>query len=140
MNIEDCQADGTNKTCGPGQISQYRACTDGTIDKCTSHLLKRKILCHEANASLPDCQKSLGSWRTSDQCLATGTNRSCGPGLSLQERTCVNGTVHKCLNSKLTRNVSCEEAGNPLPNCTRICVEADLSFPNCEGNVSFLDV
>ena len=120
INIEECQASGTNKSCGPGKLSQNRTCIDGTTDKCESHILEQKVACHDAKASLPDCQKIFSSWRTSGPCLATGTNKSCGPGLSLQERTCTNGTVNKCSSSRYIRSVSCENAGNPLPNCPRI--------------------
>lgn len=119
-NVEHCNAAGTNKSCGPGELLQQTKCIDGTFDKCESHTLERYVPCSEANAKLPDCEKIFGSWENVGSCVANGVNSSCGPGVYLQERKCIDGTLEKCTNSETTQTVSCLVAENPLPPCEMI--------------------
>ena len=108
-NVGKCNATGNIKTCGPGTQKQARACTDGHVYKCTPAITERLISC-----SLPDCPKQLGVWKNDRGCIATGTDKSCGPGNQGQTRTCVDGTTDKCTASDVRQTLSCN-----LPDCPK---------------------
>ena len=112
VDMDNCQATGTNKSYGPGLLTQKRNCIDGTVSKCKSALLIKNVLC-----TLPNCERVIGNWQTVGNCLAEGSNKSCGPGLSQQKRDCTDGTVDKCTEVELIQNVSCKIARNSLPDC-----------------------
>lgn len=111
-NVGDCLAIAEGKTCGPGLQKQTRTCTDGTNDKCTPSDQERRISCN-----LRDCEKQLGSWENDGNCVATGGDKTCGPGNQKQTRTCDDGTVHTCTTSDTEQTIPCSEAGTNLKKC-----------------------
>ena len=55
-NDGTCVAAGDDASCGPGEQSQTRTCTDGTIDKCSgTDITEQTISCSDAGTALPDC-------------------------------------------------------------------------------------
>ena len=108
-NVGACNAIGNKKTCGPGRQQQTRACTDGVVYKCTPAITQKTISC-----SLPDCPKELGDWVNDGGCIASGTDKSCGPGNQKQTRNRVDGTRDKCTASDVTNTLSCS-----LPDCPK---------------------
>ena len=56
-NEGSCNGEGEDITCGPGSQHQRRACTDGTIDKCTAEETQRTVTCEVAGTALPVCSK-----------------------------------------------------------------------------------
>ena len=54
-NDGNCIATGDDPSCGPGNQTQKRTCTDGSTDKCTDSDVKKIIPCSEAGNALPDC-------------------------------------------------------------------------------------
>ena len=119
-NFGGCVATRTNKTCGPGNQKQRRNCTDGTADKCTQTEIEKSVSCAEAGTSLSDCPKLFGDWKNFGGCVATGTNKTCGPGYQKQRRSCSNGTIEKCTPSEMEEIISCAEAGTKLDDCPKI--------------------
>ena len=130
-NNETCVPTDEQRECGPGLIIQIRNCTDGAEDKCDDaewlddnewklqggHLT-RMISCAEAGSPLNDCERILSVWFNVTQCEATGKDKTCGPGMVMQEKKCTDGTIHKCadLNETEThRTVPCN-----LPECEGI--------------------
>ena len=101
-----------NKSCGPGHQTQSRNCSDGTYEKCSVEDTEQSIRCE-----LPDCPRTVGQWMNTATCEATGEEKSCGPGLQTQTRTCADGTVDKCASVETRRTVSCKDAGTELPIC-----------------------
>ena len=85
--------------------------------------------------SLADCERLIGNWQTVGNCLGEGMNKSCGPGLSQQNRVCINGTIQKCMDIRLTRSVSCEIAENPLPDCD-VILDEWKNITNCVANAT----
>ena len=57
FNVTQCMATGNNETCGPGNITQKRNCTDGTLDKCAD--LSRAETQRNISCSLPECEGRL---------------------------------------------------------------------------------
>ena len=56
QNDGTCQGTGKNPACGPGIQLQKRACTDGTLEKCTDPAdTQRSVSCGIAGSRLPDC-------------------------------------------------------------------------------------
>ena len=92
-NAGECEAAGTNSSCGPGLQTQIRNCTDGTTDKCTDADTNQNISCADAGTGLRDCPKLLGDWVNTGECKANGTDSTCGPGLQTQTRNCTDGTT-----------------------------------------------
>ena len=62
-------------------------------------------------------EKELGSWSNSGECIATGSDPTCGPGNQSQKRTCIDGTNDICTSADTVQTVSCAEAGSALPDC-----------------------
>ena len=131
--IGGCQGIGMNKSCGHSHLLQKRVCEDGTVEKCESHELVRNVSCDGTDDALPHCEKVLTDWKTINTCVAHGLNSSCGPGFTIQERECTHGTINKCLESELTRNISCHRADIPLPDCKRI-LGPWIIVANCSAN------
>ena len=88
---DECKADGTDPTCGPGRQNQTRVCTDGTTDRCTESDTNKIVSC-----ALRDCPKILGRWRYVAQCDTDTQEKSCGPGSRFQKRDCDDGTTDRC--------------------------------------------
>ena len=55
VNDGNCIATGDDPSCGPGNQTQKRTCTDGSTDKCNDSDLEQVIPCSEAGTALPDC-------------------------------------------------------------------------------------
>ena len=119
-----------NKECGPGTQLQTRTCTDGTHDKCTPTDRART-----RNCSLPHCRKILGNWENVGVCIASGSNKTCGPGEQFQKRSCTDGTIDKCTQGDRQHALSCH-----LRDCPKIlgpwtnygeCIASDTENP-CE--------
>ena len=55
VNDGTCIATGDDPSCGPGNQTQKRTCTDGSTDKCNDSDLEQVIPCSEAGTALPDC-------------------------------------------------------------------------------------
>ena len=125
INSTNCRASGKNESCGQGQLDQTRVCIDGTHDRCESQDVNRAV-----NCSLPPCAKVFTDWKNTHPCLANGTNTTCGPGITTQERNCTDGTNDKCQLFELTRDVSCKLARNDLPDCEMILGEWE-NITNC---------
>ena len=121
-DVGTCNAIGNIKTCGPGTQKQTRACTDGHVYKCTPEITERLISC-----SLPDCPKQLGTWTNDRGCIASGADKSCGPGSQGQTRNCVDGTTDKCKASDVRRTLSCN-----LPDCPKKLGDW-TTIGNCES-------
>ena len=64
-------------------------------------------------------KKQLGDWTNEGSCEASGYDKSCGPGIQMQKRTCVDGNreSEKCTDSDKIQTISCSEAGTSLPEC-----------------------
>ena len=116
-NYGDCTGTGKNNTCGPGLQTQNRRCADGTIDKCTKDVTEQTISCEDAGTALPECGY-LGNWTNFGDCMATGVNKTCGPGFQKQNRNCTEGIFQTCTGVGTGRTISCEYAGTALPNCS----------------------
>ena len=131
-NEGECKATGDDKTCGPGNQSQTRPCTDGTNDQCTNADTSKTVSCDDAGTSLPECvtEKQLGEWTNEGTCEATGADKTCGPGTQRQTRTCNDGTNDHCTEADTTQSVSCSDAGTSLPECV---VEKQLGEWTNEG-------
>ena len=114
-NVGYCEADGADKSCGPGKQNQGRVCRDGTIDKCTINDREQIISCN-----LKNCVKKLGHWINDGVCQASNGIANCGPGLQKQTRSCVDGTVDKCSANDTEQTISCEDAGSSLSPCPGI--------------------
>ena len=118
-NDGECQAEGEEPSCGPGNQLQIRTCVDGTLEKCTNEDIERTATCLDAGSALPSCQKVLGNWTNEGECQAEGDDPSCGPGFQLQLGMCLDGVLEKCETNDIERTVSCFEAGTSLPACGR---------------------
>ena len=118
-NTGSCIATGTRNTCGPGLQAQIRNCTDGSTDKCTDADTLQNISCADAGTDLVDCEKQLGDWINEGDCVATGTNSTCGPGFQTQERNCTDGTTDKCTDADTLQNIPCADAGTDLVDCEK---------------------
>ena len=55
-NEGKCTATGDDPECGPGTQIQKRACTDGTVAKCTDSDRQRSVTCAVAGTQLPACK------------------------------------------------------------------------------------
>jgi len=118
-NDGNCETTGNSKACGPGIQKQTRSCTDGVNNKCSEADTDRTTSCTDAGTALPDCvvEKQLGGWTNEDGCVATGEDKTCGPGTQRQSRTCTDGTMDKCTEIETQQVVSCSEARTALPVC-----------------------
>ena len=115
-----CISNRLDKSCGPGIANQIRNCTDGTFDKCTMADRQRNVSCLDAGISQKHCERVLGNWINIGNCSAVGDDKGCGPGTVAQERTCEDGTIHKCATIPLRNDaVNCEDAGIPLDPCPK---------------------
>ena len=65
-NTGSCVANGPDPQCGPGNQTQLRTCTDGTVDKCTESDKLQIVTCEEAGTQLPHC---IGNQKTSNLLL-----------------------------------------------------------------------
>ena len=106
-NESNCEPMGGIKDCGPGTQKQTRTCTDGVLLTCQPEDRSRSVSC-----SLPDCPKQIGSWINEGGCVASGADKSCGPGNQTTTRNCVDGTTDKCTESDKINSISCN-----LPDC-----------------------
>ena len=113
-NDGDCVATGDDPSCGPGNQSQVRTCTDGSTDVCTDADTAQTIGC-----ALPDCvvEKVLGDWTNDGDCVATGDDSTCGPGTQSQVRACTDGSTDVCTDADTAQSISCTDAGTALPEC-----------------------
>ena len=121
-NVEKCVATGSNPTCGPGVLVQERECKDGTgSNKCLQEDRRRNISCVEAGEELQHCPKRFGKWENEGKCFAVSPGLNCGPGVQLQNRSCIDGTgVNVCTGSDKERKVTCKYAGTDLPDCPKV--------------------
>ena len=55
--------------------------------------------------------KVLGDWENEGTCNAFGGVPTCGDGIQVQSRTCVDGTVDKCKDEDTHRITTCKHAG-----------------------------
>ena len=122
-NYGGCKAIDKDKNCGPGLQQQTRSCRDGTNDKCMVSDRERKISCQ-----LKDCKKEVGEWKNHGRCEAIGEEKTCGPGLQQQTRSCIDGTVEKCQASDRQTQISCS-----LPDCIKVFGQWK-TVGNCKGN------
>ena len=113
VNLGTCIAVGLDKSCGPGIQRQTRYCQDGPNHKCSPAITDRSISCR-----LKECPKQLGDWSNMtsnvESCVATGPEKSCGPGIQMQNRSCVDGTFDRCSYSDMYQSVSCNK-----PDCLK---------------------
>ena len=109
VNEEGCRGQ-NDMDCGPGNQLQTRSCSDGTTDKCTPADRART-----QNCSLPHCQKIFGNWENLGECVASGSDKNCGPGGQFQIRSCTDGTVDKCTDEDRQHAISCN-----LSDCLKI--------------------
>ena len=120
-NDGQCKATGDDPTCGPGTQTQTRTCVDGSTDLCDpiTDPITQTVSCADAGTSLPECAaaKQFGDWTNDGDCIATGEDKTCGPGTQSQTRTCTDGTNDPCNDAEKTQTVSCSEAGTALPAC-----------------------
>ena len=118
-NDGQCKATGDDPTCGPGTQNQTRTCVDGATDLCTDGDKTQTVSCADAGTSLPECAaaKHFGDWTNDGDCIATGEDKTCGPGTQSQTRTCTDGTNEPCNDADRTQTVSCSDAGTALPAC-----------------------
>ena len=58
--------------------------------------------------------KILRDWENEGTCNAFGGVPTCGDGIQVQSRTCVDGTVEKCKDEDTHRLTTCKHAGT---NC-----------------------
>ena len=70
-------------------------------------------------------EKQLGKWSNEGECVATGEDKTCGPGTQTQTRECTDGTIDLCTAEDTSRVVSCTIAKTALPAC---------KASTCEGN------
>ena len=75
---------------------------------------KNQFLKRISNAA-PKAQ--IGTWQNVGQCIGTGEDPSCGPGIQNQTRSCINGTEEKCSEFDLERIAPCHWADSTLPDC-----------------------
>ena len=59
----------------------------------------------------------IGTWENVGQCIGTGKDPSCGPGIQNQTRSCIDGTQEKCSEFDLERIAPCHWADSTLPDC-----------------------
>ena len=59
----------------------------------------------------------IGTWENVGQCIGTGKDPSCGPGIQNQTRSCIDGTEEKCSEFDLERIAPCHWADSTLPDC-----------------------
>jgi hypothetical protein len=52
--------------------------------------------------------------------MATGKDKSCGPGLVTQIRNCTDGTIDKCRLEDIQISSTCRDADIQLPDCKRV--------------------
>merc|ERR1719245_849703 len=118
-NEGGCIGTGEDKSCGPGTQNQARTCVDGSTDLCADGDRTQTVSCADAGTSLPECAvaKHFGDWTNDRDCIATGEDKTCGPGTQSQTRTCTDGTNDPCSDADITQTVSCSEAGTALPAC-----------------------
>ena len=120
-NTSTCISNMDGKSCGPGVVTQVRSCIDGTFEKCTLGDRQQNVSCLDAGMEQDDCDRVLGDWINIGNCSAVGSDKGCGPGTVVQERTCEDGTNLFCRDVELRNEaVNCEDAGNPLPPCQKI--------------------
>merc|ERR1740124_338257 len=102
LNNATCQSIDNEKSCGTGNLMQTRQCIDGTFDKCSLADTEKIVEC-----SLHNCPKMLGQWSNKTSCIISGQDKSCGPGMKKQARTCLNGTVAICNSMDIERTIPC---------------------------------
>ena len=49
--------------------------------------------------------------------MATGEDKTCGPGYQNQKRECKDGTIDICEPEDMNRKITCEQADTTLPPC-----------------------
>ena len=109
-DVGSCMADGDNISCGPGKQNQTRLCKDGTSDICSESDRHQVIDC-----SMADCVKELGQWNTTAPCQPDASEKTCGPGVQHQIRSCSDGTTEKCTEGDRNQEVRCD-----LVECTKL--------------------
>ena len=137
-NIGNCVANLSNSSCGDGMQRQERTCQDSEDGKeiCLDEHKVQMISCKAAGTDLPDCPKIFSEWKNSGPCLPIASITDCGPGIQVQERTCMNGTgIKVCIEDDMLQDISCKAAGTDLPDCPRLFGEW-INVGDCiaEGN------
>ena len=91
-------------TCGSASAwqIQIRTCIGDESKQCTRDDKERIISCR-----LPNCPRFISHWSNSEICTGVGGNKTCGPGLQNQKRSCSDGTIFKCRGVLKQRKVSC---------------------------------
>ena len=78
-------------------------------------------------------QKRFGNWENMEPCIASGSDKNCGPGGQFQVRSCIDGTVDKCIEEDRQHAIPCT-----LPDCPKItgtwsnegeCIASDAENP-----------
>ena len=134
-NVGNCIAE--NVSCGDGLQKQERLCVNGTgSEVCQAEDVIHFITCKEAGTDLPECPKTFGVWKNSGPCLPIASITDCGPGIQVQERSCLNGTgLEICRDEDMVQEISCKAAGTDLPDCAKQYGEW-TNVGKCVGNMS----
>ena len=66
--------------------------------------------------------KVFGEWENIGLCVGKGADPTCGEGSQQQRRACTDGATDKCSHHETLRTVTCEDAGTPLPSCSKFAV------------------
>ena len=66
--------------------------------------------------------KVFGAWANDGSCAGSGEDKTCGPGLQKQKRTCKDGikpdgSTDPCTVADREQSISCTDAGTALPVC-----------------------
>ena len=109
----DCNQVFHGQTCGYGYQIKLRTCSEGAQETCSFTDTTNISTC-----SLTDCPRNITAWKNIGGCQGTGEDKSCGEGVQWQTRKCIDGTNNKCSNIDTERNITCNEAGTKLPNCS----------------------
>ena len=81
---------------------------------------QQNVSCLAAGISQEPCERVVGNWTNIGHCSAVGSDKNCGVGIVVQERTCEDGTIHKCDEIPLRDDaVNCEYADIPLDPCPK---------------------
>ena len=120
-NVGPCISKDTKLHCGGGVQRQERSCENGTGNEtCDDGERSQIISCKEAGTDLPECPKIFTKWKNSGPCLPIASITDCGPGIQVQERTCINGTnALVCTDEDMIQTISCKAAGTDLPDCPK---------------------
>ena len=115
-----------NQSCGLGYQFQRRQCLDGADEQCSFADKVKISICTEH-----ECPRILKNWTNNGDCRGDDDEIiTCGDGIQKQIRECIDGTTIKCTGMELERNISCEAAGNELPQCpSRLAYDINVIIP-----------